>query len=613
MPPESDKHECWCLFVHPNRLLSSDTPQNRTPGPVQSLTPTLQDSLEWKESTASEASSATNLTQPRRISSLASGLPSTSGALQDDVFVEENEPPPVPVESTPVQRGSDVAPFRVSRAGFKIPSGTKMPKRPLTQSDDLGTKSTTHISGHNTTPVNRNQSAAADEDTPHLYRTKEAIQKSYAARHLASMRKGRGSVSNFSLDEADSSELSDTTRASTLPRKRERLRGESAGSIELQRYAHLSPPPALSMSDPKSVLAVSPEDSESFQKKRRFHCVDKSPVTSRENLPNSTGLTMEFEKIQVNSSNPPAKRCNMDQSPVHAMTTTSLSVVPLTPKTPCTPANQMTACTSLERLSCSPVLQRSRHTSSALDELDHVPLEVVFQIPDLNVQKAGGATNEGPVLDADSLTSKKWDVNLDSDLDNLSGVGPPGAAGDQNFADESLSDLANDSDVNDVPMEDTEVWETLLENIGDDANAHAMKTCFSVQDSLGEENAARRSPATSTPRANNSTTTAGDSPGEDSPVPGKKAVNKFLKKVRFLISDATLLHRLAFDCTLTTYEGCSVGTVMLQVAHFSSMPSSVSSGCHSSESEHSRVGSLTPCPATVRQVESFAPRLRKSA
>ena len=265
-----------------------------TPRPVQSLTPTLQESLEWRQSTASEASSISFARTKSRLSSCNVGFPAraidnTSAVMQDDVFegIIDND---VNVElSTSKGAVEDEIGSRKS-SNFKIPDSRSLSKRHPLQTQDQSSKSFTSC-----TPVGRqSQSVLTDDDTPLLYRTKEAIQKSYAARHLASMREGSDSIDGSAIETPSKpcvefqSWVSDTTKE------------DSVCSIEMNRHMESPPPMDLCITNPKLCLSMSPDQSDTpLQRKRRYDCVEKSPIALRSSRNESTGLTMEFQRFQV--------------------------------------------------------------------------------------------------------------------------------------------------------------------------------------------------------------------------------------------------------------------------------------------------------------------------
>ncbi len=420
------------------------------------------------------------------------------------------------------------------------------------------------------TPLNSRQCPATqtDDDTPHLYRSKEAIQKSYAARHLASMREGSDSVDNTSLEATDQDHnvTPDSEPSATMSWLSERVLEESEYSIELHRNVQLSPTASLHISHPKMYLPLSPEEKEcdSFtQKKRRYECVERSPLLHRTAQNKSTGLTMEFQNIHMQGEKP-AKRCNMDldASPVHPVrgfhdsltTRTPEHLKVVQPETPCTPPHPPAP--PFIHMSSSPVIQRPEASSNCpgFDQGDSTNLpsttlvaSPITKIPD---------TTPGGKSSLPSSPGNNLESSLGSELEDISGVFHPMAGSSTSHVTESdhvttdvsaqerESSLHSEcAEVSDVSMQhdsipssashaeapsDVSTGDDSMETIPTPRNNMADR----VADSLAsqDEGVRCKSPATSTPTLNNSA--AKEIPENNSAkFPDKKPVNKLIKKV----------------------------------------------------------------------------------
>ena len=603
-----------------------------TPRPVQSLTPTLQESLEWRESTASEASSI-SLARKSRLSSCTVGFPAraienTSAVMQDDVFegIHEND---VNVElSASKETVEDKVGFR-NASNFKIPDSRSLSKRHPPQTHDQSSKGFTSC-----TPVGRqSQSILTDDDTPLLYRTKEAIQKSYAARHLASMREGSDSMDGSGIETPDKpcvgiqSWVSDTTKE------------DSVCSIEMKRNMESPPPTDLCITNPKICLSMSPEQSDTpLQRKRCYDCVEKSPISMRASRNESTGLTMEFQRFQVHSD-PPAKRVNVDRnnSPERSVLSFQESIVSKTPEHPdscferesikieslSTPPSLIPPVAFIH-LSSSPVLAKpgkssqtySNHSTvdSASQHLNPSPMSLdssLNRTKDNYLDISG--TQEMPSSPPCEDVAHDAESSLGSELNNMSSVFFPGnknnkslTEGETPTLETSFNSSSQDSSHNISGQRSDGNLSQKSTVDSSDADFCSVNNCrqSSVEDhpkserqdvetlqesfrtSQGDQKIVK-SPATSTPQIY----TFHENCRNSCKFPSKKPINKLIKKViDFFRSFFSFL-----DSHNWTSNVFHLLIYYLQVTHFSSMPSSISSGCHSTDSDHTWAVSQTPC------------------
>ncbi len=117
------------------------------------------------------------------------------------------------------------------------------------------------------------------------------------------------SQSSCNLDSPDHAPyFSPDFQPSKLPWFAHRVKEDSVCSIEVQRNVDSPPTMDLCISNPRMSLNLSPDANDSFSRKRTFDCVSKSPLQPKR--VQSTGLTMEFERFQVHSSEQPRKRSN---------------------------------------------------------------------------------------------------------------------------------------------------------------------------------------------------------------------------------------------------------------------------------------------------------------
>ena len=133
---------------------------------------------------------------------------------------------------------------------------------------------------------NTDSSSSNDDDTPHLYRSRQSLQESYAAQHLRSMR-------------GASVEPPSVTKSTERRFERDHLQNVSVSSIEVGRQRDMS----VTDTSMHSKMAISPEDSlldnSSFTKKRPFTLVDRSPLRSWNSTSSHTGMTMTFEAFAI--------------------------------------------------------------------------------------------------------------------------------------------------------------------------------------------------------------------------------------------------------------------------------------------------------------------------
>ena len=534
---------------------------------MQSLTPTLQESLEWRQSSASEASSVTNLARRSRLSSCV-GIPAratdnASVVMQDDVFGDDDSKCPTNIEQ---MRNTAHEAGICSRdtSSFKIPTGKSLSRRHGMQTGEHCLKGAAS-SSYTCTPINRqNQSVLPDDDTPHLYRTKEAIQKSYAARHLASMREGSDSIDGSNLDTPDERHVpmrcdANGSVTSWLNHVKEREKEDSVCSIEMNRDMESPPPVDLCITNPKMCLTMSPEYNDSFtQKKRRYDCVEKSPISLRSSCNNSTGLTMEFQRCHVHSDQP-AKRCNIEvnASPVRSMLSFQESLVSKTPdnpendfirqsirlESPCTPPKLIPQ-SAFIHISSSPVLAKPCKSSSSQSASEKGVVSgacppsntsSVSLDSSLNSTKDGyldiSGTQTIPSSSPGADLANDTESSLGSELNNMSSVFfSKNKANSSQTTDDQLSNLsmsfsAESSQNNASSQVDTSLN---LESTNE-SSAHAKEY---VSQSVDEhvEHLTCKSPATSTPQ-NNCEQTNREMSGDNCKFPTKKPVNKLIKKV----------------------------------------------------------------------------------
>ena len=563
------------------RQLFVGTPQKPvTPRPVQSLTPTLQESLEWRQSTASEASSI-SLARKSRVSSCAVGfavraVDNTSAVMQDDVFegIDDND---VNVDlSTSKGTVEDEIGSR-NASNFKVPDSRSLSKRHPAQAHDQSSKGFTSC-----TPVGRQSlSVLTDDYTPLLYRTKEAIQKSYAARHLASMREGSDSIDGSVIETPSKLDVGNQSWVSDIAKE------DSVCSIEMNRNMESPPPIDLCITNPKICLSVSAEQGDTpLQRKRRYDCVEKSPIALRASRNDSTGLTMEFQRFQVHSD-PPSKRINVDRnsSPERSVLSFQESIVSKTPEhpdncfaresikieSPSTPPNLIPPVAFIH-LSSSPVLAKPGKSSqtnsnpstvdSACQRFNPSPMSLdssLSRTKDNYLDIFG--TQEMPSSSPCEDVAHDAESSLGSELNNMSSVFFPGNKINMSLTEGETSNLEasfnNSTQDSSHSISAQQPGESLLQEStvnSSDAELCSMNNCrqSSVEDHLDSErqdtdnlhesvntNTSQeedrgnvKKPATSTPQIDTFDEENKENCESSCKFPSKKPINKLIKKVR---------------------------------------------------------------------------------
>ena len=576
-----------------NKVFFLGTPNKAfTPRPVQSLTPKLQESLEWRQSTASETSSVC-FPRKSRLSSSYIGFAvrpkdDTNGNIHDDVFegvnnYEDNNFRNI--EST--VRDPTETSFQ-NNSSFKVPTSS-LAKR---HSHDISTRSLSSC-----TPLGRQgQSVMTDDDTPLLYRTKEAIQKSYAARHLASMRDGSDSVDGSIMETPDKSAIGIKTSIDDVSRN------DSMCSIEMNRNMDSPPPMDLCITNPKICLSMSPEQSDSsVQKKRRYDCVEKSPMMFRGSASNSTGLTSEFQRFQMNSD-PPAKRMNTEliSSPERSVLSFHNSLESKTPEhpdnsfaresiqmeSPTTPPDLVPPIAFIH-LSSSPLLGKPGKASQSKSgqRLNQSPISLdssLNRTKDNYLDISG--TQEIPSSPPGEDLRNDTESSLGSELNNMSSVFFPGNKMNVSFTESHMSSLdlssnkllsdssrnvskqlelnvkssreevlsSNDfgeSVVDDKPDEecggqDMEYTQESSGCVADEKQEIKPATSTPQMETSHEEDKENRNelyenqenkPATSTPQMGTPPLKNKETCQEHCIIPPRKPVNKLIKKVKYLV------------------------------------------------------------------------------
>lgn len=240
---------CTPLGTNSVRASTPHYTDYKTGPPIKALTPTLQESVHWK-STASE----------RSLSLIGRGISTVSEVTEDDVFTpgEGNIENPVP-------RG-----------------GSSSHSQALRDVSNIINREERH--GEQRKERNADSTSSNDDDTPHLYRSKQTLQQSYAAQHLRSMREG-------------STEPETKTEKARGKFEKDFLRDVSVSSIETQRHRDFSMTdssifPSMSFSIDESP----PNTSSSSLKKRPFSSVERSPLHEPTV---HTNLTMEFDGFAI--------------------------------------------------------------------------------------------------------------------------------------------------------------------------------------------------------------------------------------------------------------------------------------------------------------------------
>ena len=278
-----------------------------TPPPVQSLTPTLEESLYWKASTASEQSSKVG----HRMSSTKSIFPPKNRLVSvnecdDEVFLESS-----------TDNAENLTPFSHHNLITGTPiSGTGLLPRIVTLGKSLLFTGSS-IGSHNSSVHSDNLSDAEKKSTPQLPRSKRIMHGSNATQNMRQIR-GRSSVT---IDDTDSA-----NNLSGLGQLADCSIEESSIEVGRSDWPDITQSPQQSQFNIDSSLVDSGIRVRGGKViKRSFDSVDSSPC-SKGRLGSRTGLTAEIYNLGLNGGKC-AKRLNSgDTSSYLGSTDVSLSV-----------------------------------------------------------------------------------------------------------------------------------------------------------------------------------------------------------------------------------------------------------------------------------------------
>lgn len=298
--------------------LASPDSVHCTPPPVLSLTPTLRASLNWRNSSASEHSSIVDhIRRTSRTSGFSVGSRRQSAAETDESTFYPSDGDIMGLaekdlySNMPVQYPGRVSQERRSPLSRDITKSAKLSSRRRASEQVMTLQQISEVSSpavpgsrRFSQPDNITQGIIPpeddnDNDTPHLFRTREMIQKSYAALHLKNMREGSfedsdGSESSFPVESDDEPVAYKVSDSNT-----------TFESIEIQRHQQesCSSPGMLNLTN-VTKLCFSPDSSSDSEpvtggQKRPFRYVDKSPILSTTSSHQSSGLTMEINAVSL--------------------------------------------------------------------------------------------------------------------------------------------------------------------------------------------------------------------------------------------------------------------------------------------------------------------------
>lgn len=306
------------------RVMSQSTVARLTP-PVKSLTSTLQDSLNWGTSTASEGSSFQK--ESTRLSS---------------ILCEDKSSHILKLSSLAIPHHLDVlestghSSFNMSDSVFESSISINV------SSDSLDGQINDHSqcaeNGRNCDDVNCNSHLKAPsrqesimDDTPQMHRSDESVWNSYAARNLRSMRHGSYSEDSDDNDERQSehskensdqnfdrksstgscmkSSISTEVTDSSRPRN-------GSDSCDFSYHSDHSDDESVSKNDLKSDRLIHVPRWKG--RKRGFDLVEKSPVQKRI-FPGHTGLTQEINLLQMYGDEHRLKRSNSEGTDIRSL------------------------------------------------------------------------------------------------------------------------------------------------------------------------------------------------------------------------------------------------------------------------------------------------------
>lgn len=300
-------------------MVSQSTVARLTP-PVKSLTPTLQDSLNWSHSNVSESIQieSTRLSvesshvqiESTQLSSLQSQ--SQSLPMLKLSAIEENKGLSTISFDESVFSSNSSVEFSISiskKSCDSVFDQCKSGDRSCDSNLSIGQCETEHHGCHGNCCNSHLKAPSRQEsildDTPQMHRTDESVWNSYAARNLRSMR--YGSYSEDSDDQENivyknKLELGNSSSARKLNKEKQHVSNESCKSFTKKERALEVQRSRVSVTSNSFSYHSDEEEADldtvtkNCVRKRRFCGIDKSPAL-KQIYPSNSGLTQEIQVL----------------------------------------------------------------------------------------------------------------------------------------------------------------------------------------------------------------------------------------------------------------------------------------------------------------------------
>ncbi|KAJ8298650.1 hypothetical protein KUTeg_022710 [Tegillarca granosa] len=305
------------------RVMSQSTVAKLTP-PVKSLTSTLQDSLNWGTSTASEGSSFYK--ESTRLSSILCEDKSSHILKLSSLAIPHHQN---------VFESTGNSSLDMSDSVFESSISISMTSDSFNTSNRIKDHSQCAENGRSCGDVNCNSHLKAPsrqesimDDTPQMHRSDESVWNSYAARNLRSMRHGSYSEDSDDNDERPNENSKENNSDQNFDRKSSSCMKSSistevtdssqprngSDSCDFSYHSDHSDDESVSKNDLKNERLIPRWKG----RKRGFDLVEKSPVQKRI-FPGHTGLTQEIKLLHMYGDEHRLKRSNSEGTDLRSL------------------------------------------------------------------------------------------------------------------------------------------------------------------------------------------------------------------------------------------------------------------------------------------------------